>query len=877
MVTLRRFVLRLVSFLRPGRAESELSREIAAHLRLLEDEFIRKGMSPREARDAARRAFGGVEQVKERQRDVRSFGSIDTWWLDLKLGARMLARYPGVSLVGGFALAFGIAVGAAGFEAVRQLLAPSLPLESGDEVIGVSTRDIVARTSEMRVAYDLRELQTQWDLVRDLGAFRSSERTLLVEGRGAEPVQVADISASGFRLARVAPRLGRTLVDADERAGAADVVVIGEALWRRSFASDPAIVGRALQFGGVRATVVGVMPEGFTFPVAHDAWMPLRLPAAVEPRQGPELHVFGRLASGVSRQQAQAALDAVMARLAAASPETHGTLRAEAVPYAHSIVAADEIVLGGIAINAFLVLLLALICANVSALVLVRAVSRRGEIVVRSALGATRWRIVMQLFAESLVLGAIAAAVGLAAAGAALDWWMAVFRAESGGRLPFWIHGSLSPLTVLYVAGLTVAGAVISGVLPALKVTGRRLETQLRQAGSGARDLRLGGLWTAVVIVQVAVTVTFPAAAFLARRHVVGLQSLPTGFPSHEYLTARLSAVYDDSVLVAARLRELERRLLAQPAVRAVAFADRMPRTTHPERNIEIEPLDGAAPVATSRINRATVAPGFFEALQAAALAGRTFSPADAGAPLVVVNRSFVERVMESANPVGRRLRYAAAPGREASRWFEIIGVVRDLGVIHDDPLHRAGVYHVVRPENLAPPHIAIRVSGDPSAFTQTLLRVTADLEPALRLQDVQPLDDAGASLWMEMNFAWKLLLGISAVALLLSLAGVYSLTAFGVSRRTPEIGIRVALGADHRQILAALFGRAFTQIAAGVGLGGLLVAALWHAVTPLEGVELAALGAYLAAMFGLCLLACIVPARRALAVDVTQALRADG
>ncbi|HEX2189904.1 MAG TPA: ABC transporter permease [Longimicrobiaceae bacterium] len=814
-------------------------------------------------------------------------------WLDFKLGARMLVRYPGLTLVGGLAIAFAIAVGAGGFEFLTQMLHPRLPLEGGDRIVGIQSWDAAASRPELRTAHDFAAWRGELRTVRDLGAFRTVERNLVAGDGQGEPAETAEMSAAGFRVAGVAPLLGRALTEADERADAPPVVVVGHDVWRTRFGGDPGIVGREVRLGAVVHTVVGVMPAGFAFPVSHELWTPLRLdPLEHARREGPEIRVFGRLAPGSTRADARTELAALGARAAADHPDTHAHLRPRVLPYARSILDVSEVRLGIVSVNVFLVMLLVLVCGNVALLMFARAAARESEMVVRNALGASRGRIVGQLFAEALVLAGIAAAVGIAAAGYLLRWWMGVALAEAGGRLPFWLGATLSPTTVLYAGGLAVLGAAVAGVIPALRVT-RGAGVRLRQVGAGSGGLRLGGVWTAVIVAQVAVTVAFPAAGFFARQQVDQVRSMDVGFPAEEYLSARLEmeAVPADAPAGAeeearARFRaaalELERRLEAEPAVAGVAFTERLPRTAHPQRRIEVEGGAAAQGSAPPRpVGRTSVAPDFFQVLGAPVQAGRGFHSGDLepGARVVVANRSFVEQVLGGGNAVGRRVRWAVPRGEEPGPWHEIVGVVADLGLIGGGPAEAAGLYHPLAPGEAAPVHLAVHVRGGPEGFAPRLRAVAAAVDPTLRLHEVLPLDRVGATLWLEMEFLFRLVMLVSAVALLLSLAGIYSVMAFTVAQRTREIGVRIALGADARRVVAAVFRRPLTQVGAGVAAGGVLVAALTFAVKggmPSPG-EVGLVAAYAALMLGVCMLACVVPTRRALGVEPTEALRADG
>ena len=902
--------------------EHDMQEEFRLHLALRAQDLERGGMAPAEALRQARLEFGPAEMHKDAARDARGLRPFDEFrmsWLDVKLGYRMLARYPGLTLVGGLAMAFAIWVGAGTFEMVTQLVRPTIPLAAGDRIVGIRTWDVSTSRAEMQVQHDVLAWREAATSLTDVGAFRTLERNLFVGPAGGEPVEVAEVSASAFRVARVPALLGRTLAESDESPGAPAVVVIGHDVWTRRFGADPQVVGRTVRLGRSTATVVGVMPARFAFPIAQSLWMPLRLSAHEPRRQGPRVQVFARLADGATLDQAQAELTALGRRASAEFRDTHEHLRPSVIPYARSIVdLSGWALIAAAAVNLPVLLLLLLVCANVALLMFARAATREGELVVRTALGAGRKRIVAQLFAEALVLGGLAATAGLVAAGFGLRWAMRVIEAEflNGKRLPFWFHDGLSPTTVLYAALLTLLGAAVAGVVPALKVT-RGIGGRLKQASAGGGGLKFGGVWTAVIVAQVAVTVAFPVVTYFVRHDAVKLRAVSIGVPPQQYLTLRLEmdreapdAAADTSrAAFVARFRrsyeELERRLAAEPGVAAIAFADRLPRMYHPHRIVDVDE-GGAAPINPEwpngyRVSSASVAPGYFEAFEAPVVTGRAFTAADhdveRGAPgdstarggPVVVNQSFVELVLGGRNPVGRRVRYTHMEDRsprklaEPGPWYEIVGVVRDLAMsIGDgktaDP-KRAGIYHPVAAGAVYPANVGVRLRGDAATFGPRVRALAAGVDPTLRLYDLRPLADVNQAELQFLTFWFRILLGVSAVALTLSLAGIYAVMSFTVARRTREIGIRVALGAAPWRVILAILRRPLTQVAVGIGVGATVVAAMLVGASgaALSLAQAAALTGYAAVMLAVCLLACIVPTRRALRVQPTEALRADG
>ena len=526
----------------------EIATEFRSHLELRAADLVRSGMSASEAARQARLEFGSSEEYRARgaeARGLRGFDVLRVSWLDFKLGFRMLAKYPGLTLVGGLAIAFAIAVGTATFEFVSQLLDPTIPLADGRRIVGIQNWDVAARRTDLRALHDFVAWRRELKSIGDVGAFRTVARNLIAaDGRG-EPIDVAEITASAFRLGRVHPLLGRALVESDEQLGSAPVVVIGYDVWRTRFASDGSIIGRTLRLGETAYTIVGVMPEGFAFPVSHSIWVPLRLDVtAYERGKIPAINVVGRLSPGATLASAQAEVTGIGNRTSTDFPKTHEHLQPRVMPFAASVVPLPELgTVGLMSVNVFFVMLVCLVCANIALLMFARAATRESEIAVRTALGATRGRIVGQLVAEALVLGAVAGVAGLIAARFALAWWMNVSTIEAGGCLPFWFNHELRPATIAYAIVLAIMGAFIMGVLPALKVTEGGVEARLRQAASLGGGLRFGGVWTAIIVAQVAITVAFPATAFFAGRYVSRMQSLDLGVPAAEYLTASFQSV----------------------------------------------------------------------------------------------------------------------------------------------------------------------------------------------------------------------------------------------------------------------------------------------------------------------------------------------
>jgi putative ABC transport system permease protein len=840
--------------------------------------------------------------------------------LNARLGGRMLAKHPGVTAVGVLALAIGIGLGAGYVEIVRDFLHPTLPLPEGDRIVGLRNWDQAANDPEPRSLADYVVWRDELRTVHNVAAFRSIERNLGSDGAAAEPTFGAEMTASAFRVVRVPALLGRTLLDADERPGAPPVIVLGHDVWQSRFAGDAGVVGRTVRLGGTTATVAGVMPAGFAFPVSHHFWVPLRMHApAYAPREGPAVQIFGRLAPGATLEQAQAELSALGQRSAASMPATHERLRPQVMKY-------TELFVGGegsgarvaYAVVLLFVMLLLVLASNVATMMFARTATRENEIAMRYALGASRGQILMQFFVEALVLALAATVVALVVVAWGTRWVTGFFWQVTGGDVPFWLDGRLNFSTVLWALLLAVVGSFVAGVLPALRVTGVQLQSRIRGAAAAGDNLRFGGLWSAVIVVQVAFAVLLVPPAIIAISSWAEPARADAGFPTGEYLSARLEldseqsalapvstlAVFGDDEAEAqlfnefrTTYEEMRRRLLQRPDVSRLTFASRLPGMDHPQPWIEVDDEVGSAgggsagggsadAGSSTWVMSAAVDTDFFDAFGAPIVAGRAFNAGDveADARVVVVNDLFVSKVLHGRNAIGRRVR----PVR-SDAWHEIVGVVSGLGMDTDrDPFHSGtgpGVYFpLTRAAMDAGGAYAVRVAfhvrGDATSLAPELRDVARSVNPALRVYDVLPLDrpvdDANRNQRLVTRFFTSVTALVAVIALIISMAGTYSVLSFTVARQTREIGIRIALGADRMRIVRGVFSRAMVQIAIGIAAG----AAVWFyvIVAALGGGD--RIGLFLTAASVLLFvgaIACGVPVRRALRIEPVEALRDTG
>ena len=885
---------RIRGFLRPGDLESDFDQEMAAHFEMAEEDGRRRGLTVEEARRAARVQLGGVTQLRESWRAASGLAWLDGFALDAKLGLRMLRRSWGLTLAGGLAMTIVITSAAVVFVFLDEFMGRTTPpLDEGERVVALQSWDAEAHRRRDVSRRDLERWGATLQSVEDLGGFQTIERRLIVEGRPGEWVRVAEISASGFRLARVSPLLGRWIAEADEHVAATPVVVIGYDVWQSRFASDRAVIGQTVRLGEIIHTVVGVMPEGFAFPVNHRYWIPLRSDPFGSLKPAPEGAVFARLAPGVSLDGAQAELTTIGLLPPATVPTSGHARRPRIVPYTFAFT--DDVERGELAWQQRLILLLVSLllvppCLNIAILIYARTVTRQEEFAVRFALGASRGRIVAQLCVEVLVLSSAAGAMALALARPILIQIGEIIRRfpELGGSLPFWVNFDFSWRAALFVGGLSVLAALIAGLLPALQVTGRVLPIALRSLG-GRMAIPLGATWTVLIVAQVGLALALlPSTIELAWGHLRPAVLGP-GFAAEEFLTARLvvdpqsvPTAEADLPAFASRIQGLQagvlRQIEAALGASTVTFATALPGA---EALTFVEMEEGAAggPRVRRYVRANQVDRAFFEVFDVSASSGRTFDVRDFGvAATAIVDQTFVRQVIGDGNAIGRRVRPVPAPGSEAGPWYEIVGIVSDRPANTSQGRMYVPALRGARGP-ASPIHLALRAGPDPATVSRRLQEIGTNLDPALRLDNVRRLDEVLGETQMSRNLTSYALAIVTLSVLVLSAAGLYALMSFTVTLRRREIGIRTALGARPGRLLASIFARALWQVAAGVAVG--VTAALvlhrrlnieveggWHipGILPAAAIFILTIG----------LLSAAGPARRAVRIDPTEALR-DG
>jgi putative ABC transport system permease protein len=630
------------------------------------------------------------------------------------------------------------------------------------------------------------------------------------------------------------------------------------------------------------------MPEGFGFPVNENLWVPLRTDGLV-------IQVFGRLEDGASAAAAQAELSTFAANAAPADKPVGPALRIDVRPYIASLNAEDlesfEMLVIR-AINFVFIMLLGLCGANVATLVFARTATREAEISVRTALGASRGRISAQLFAEALVLSSLAACAGLLAARVVGQWAKGQF-VQGIGPTPFWWDDGLSYQTILYAVALAVFAALIVGVIPALKATGPQLQGRMREAASGTSAMKFGGLWTAIIATQAAITVIALAAVVsFGWTHLRKQWGSDVTYARDQLLTAHVVVDQVDALRAqppsAETLQAVADRLGAEPGVANVSYTTALPGTIWEQVVFELQSPELHAQADARKVadelwsEGARVGANFFETVGIPLAAGRTFSAAEIrqGAPVAVVDETFVQIVLGGRSPFGVRLRQRAEKaGQGPGPWLEIVGVVKDATTMPRKGPHNAAVYRPAAPGG--PIRLLVRTQGAVSPLMQRIYTAARSAHSDIRLNDLKSLAQVAYDNALPERIFLRAFIVVGAIALLLATAGIYSLVSFTLARRTREIGIRVALGASPRRIITVVFARAFIQIGLGVAAGFLPGLVIMVSGSDDAGAMNTFAGAR--ATLGVCafvvvvaLVSCTVPLRRALSIQPTDALRSS-
>jgi putative ABC transport system permease protein len=866
---------RVAGFLRLRARDADLNDEMRAHLEMAAEENRRRGMSAEEARYAARREFGGVEQVKEAYRERRGLPAIETLLQDLRFGLRALRKNPGFTTVAVLTLALGIGANTAIFSVVDAVLIRALPFAAADRMVWVNAKFPLGDTAMVSPPdfTDYRAQTHSFDQFAAMGFLASSAN--LTGSDKPEQVLTNIASWNFFDALGMRPMLGRPFVPDDERVEFPQVAILGHGIWVRHFGSDPAIVGRKISLDGRPVTVVGVLPGDVPLLSEAEVWTPApMLNTGMRNRQSHFLVVLARLRSGVSMGQAQSDLDAIAYRLAATYPETDKSwsLRMQAL---------REVTLGSVR-PALLVLLCAVgllllvACSNVANLLLARAESRRREIAVRGALGASRWRLVQQMLTESMLLSFGGGALAVLAA----VWGVHGLRLLAPADLPRLDQVAVDGPVLAFTVALSVLTGLVFGLAPALQISRVSIEETFREAGRATARMTRHRAANALVIGEIAMSLCLLVGGGLLLRSFWKLEHTDPGFRADHVITAKISlrtAVYGDTSKRVAFFQQLEEKVKSLPGVQAAGAISELP--LNGEYGDSFFTVDGRAyPPPPNQYDDADlrqVTPGYLAAMRIPLLSGRWFDDRDTSneAAVIAVNQAFARRFFPGQNPMGSYLRVG---GRESAR--EIVGVIGTIQHYSMGEEPRPEMYIPLAQSKQNRMSLVVRAAADPRHLATALQDVVSSIDKDLPLSAVRSMDDVVSASIAEPRFSAQLLGLFAALALVLAAVGLYGLIAYTVTQQTREIGIRMALGAATCDISRMVLGRGLrlTLLGLAIGLGATLaltrlLQGLLFGVTATDPITLAGVCVVL---IGVAMVACWLPARRAMRVDPMVALR---
>jgi predicted permease len=872
--------MRLRSMLRKSEIETELNEELRYHIERQTEQNIRLGMSPEEARYAARKAFGGFEQTKERSRDTRGVRWIEELWQDLRYGARMLVKNPGFTLAAVITLALGIGANTAIFSLVEALLLRPLPYAEPDRLVMLSDK---GRAGERyNIPYpNFRDWRERAQSFEGMASIRN--QTLNLTGVD-NPLSLRGrtVNWNFFHLLGVQPQLGRLFVPEDDRRGAARTALLSDGLWKAQFGGDPGVIGRKLTLDGESYEVIGVLPPGFAYFQADDLYVPigpfLKPDGLLQRGVTMGLYALGRLKPGITLAQANSELSGIAAQLEREYPadnKDRGTATAEPL---------QDVMSEGVRRSLWVLLssvgfILMIACVNVANLLLVRAADRQKEIALRLALGAGRWRIVRQLLSESLLIALLGGALG-----ALLGRWMLEgLLALAPGNIPHLNRVSLNMAVLLFTLGVSVLTSVLCGLLPALHAATTDLHAALKQGGrataGASRDLTRKTL----LVVEVGLALVLLIGAGLLVRSMAQLMRVDPGFHTKNLLTMRLN-LRDEAYTVPRRLAFYDdclARLGALAGVQGAAITRSLPidgSDWGSYFSVADKPLRADSAIGAAMI---PISANYFEVMGMRLLKGRPFNSADtAESPRVaVINETLARRIWPGEDPIGKRL----VPGTPGSQnpWCEVVGVVADVKLEGLEVATPMEVYLPLLQRSRSPAlWLVIRTAGDPMQSVAAVERTIHAVEKDLPIYSIQSMDQRlGVSL-AQRRLTLVLLVGFAVLALLLAAVGIYGVISYSVRQRTHELGIRMALGAQAGDVLKVILTQGLKLALTGVVIG--LIAAfsltkwmesLLFEVRPTDPMTFAAIALLLIAV---ALLACWIPARRAAKVDPMIALRCE-
>ena len=872
-----------------SRVDRDLDASVRAYADLLTDEKVRAGMSADDARRAALIEVGGIERVKDDVREVRAGSVMETTLRDVRYAARTLVRRPGFTVVAVVALALGIGATTAIFSVVNGVLLRPLPYREPERLVAIlhDARNPVAPANYL-------DWKRQNTVFSSVGAAQYWGGT--TSGDAPERVQGLEVTSDVLAMTGIRPLIGRVFRAEDDEGSGERPVVLSWGYWQRRFAGRPDVLGQQVVVDGDTYTVVGVMPRGFDFPLfwatGVQMWTPLTLGDRASSRRSQSLRVFARLAPGASLDEARAQMTTISANLERLFP---GTNRGVTVTPLATLVVGDVrtallVLLGAVGF----VLLIA--CANVAHMLLARAAARQREMTVRLALGASRGRLLRQLLTESVLLALVGGAAGVLLARAGLQ----VLVALAGTSLPRADGVGVDPAVLAFTSVIALLTGLGFGLVPALRVSRGEMAEGLRDGARGSTEgAHRSRIRSVLVGSEIALALVLLTGAGLAMRSFVALRAIDPGFDPHGVLSAVVSlrgTVEAPPVRRAAFYATALERVRQIPGVESASMINHAPIAGDVwGTEFYVEGRPRPKPAETPRATYRVVFPGYFRTMRLSIVRGRDVGETDhlGAPPVVIVNEALARRYWPNEDAIGKRI--ATDPSGDASGWVTVVGMVKNA--VQSDwsaapepelyfPYLQDRTYLESDGGHVAYMTLVLRASCrgaswcDPAALVPAVRETIASVNRSVPVTEVQAMDAVVGGANARPRFTLVLLATFAAVALVLAAVGIYGVISYAVSRRTHEIGVRIALGASPLIVVRLVVGQGMRVVAAGVvaGLAGALVVTRLMA-NLLYGVKVTDPVTYLGVallLSGVALLASYIPARRATRIDPLVAMRTD-
>lgn len=871
------------------RRYTDLSVSIQEHLEEKIDELMEEGMSREDATQAARREFGNVALLEQRSREVWQWPTLESVVADVRFALRQLYKSPGFTSIAVLIMALGIGANTAIFSVVHAVLLEPLPFRDPDRLVQIwhvpPQSSFPGMTRFAVSAANFLDWQKQNDVFGEMAL--ASGGAFEITGHGKpETIRASTVTYNFFSVLGVQPIYGRVFFPQEDQPGSNKSIILTYKLWQSHFGSDPNVVGRTVTLDGTPYNIVGVMGPKMTQPDFAQAWVPLGLTAEQAAVRG-EHHYFSiaRLKPGVTIAQAQAEMNTISRRLEQAYPADDKGWGANVVSMRDELVGdvrpALLMMLGAVAF----VLLIA--CANVANLIFARAISRRKEIAIRSALGASRNRIVQPLLAESVLVSLCGGAFGLILARSGIDLLLKFFA----DKLPRMGEIGLSTPILLFTLALSLVTGLLAGLLPALSMIKRDVSGALKQ-GVGRLDTETGNSFTrsALVSVEVALSIVLLIGAGLMLRSLWSLQAVNPGFDPHNALTLAVEVPrhqFTAPVQESQFFDEVLQRVRMLPGVAAAGAVDDLPLTGGSSQPVAIEGRPVVPMSEQPEVSVRVVTPEYFNAMRIHLLEGRDIQRSDAAnsAAAVVISKAMAKQFWPNESAIGHQLKMTFFPDKERT----VVGVVDDVKQQGLDsaagvatlywPLAQAGDSSTApwRPFGMS---MVVRTASAPQAVATSVTNAVAQVNSGIAVDNVIALDDFIGNTLTQRSFNMQLLAIFGLLALILCTIGIYSVLAYAVKRRMREIGLRLAFGASLRNVASSVMAQAMKPTLIGIAVGLIAAFALGRVATSLiYGVsarDLATFACATVVIVFIAFAASLVPALRATRVDPLKVLHEE-